>query len=340
MNLNVAKREFNAIKKLIEDRDKFNEKHEKLQWDEARRKALRKKRADIRKREKEAKKAADKTPKAGPRSKTVAPEARSTGAPSTSRTAAASAVRALFQHEFDFDPDDPPLRIDETPRSNIPETGQDDVQEADADDVEEVIIPRPSSSRSKPAPEPGTLSKTPRRQRVYLPDTDIESRFGVILGEVKSIWKELNSIKGDSERELSVSFGLIFMASLSKLKRHCPLQKIANNTKANTGALDLLAKDLGEMKIRMFKQDMRQEMTMAKAERNVTRFLPIDMINETTRSLLGEDPSARAICSRVWNALHYAGYEDPDLGAVVSKAAVIVFSNDLRAFMKVSDGSG
>ncbi len=81
-------------------------------------------------------------------------------------------------------------------------------------------------------------------------------------------------------------------------------------------------------------------MTMAKAERNVTRFLPIDMINETTRSLLGEDPSARAICARVWSALNYAGHDDPDLGSVVAKAATIIFSNELRSFMKVSDGSG
>ncbi len=215
MILNVAKREYNAIKKLIDDRDKFAEKHAKLQWDEARRKALRKKRADIRRAEKEAKQAAkadDKSSKKGrmgPRSKTIQPDAGSTAASSSARPEGQSVVRALFRNQFDYQVEDDDAAIFESSsvagERRQQQEQQQQQEEEKEDDVEEVINPRPSTSRSGPAPKPGNLPATPRRSRAYLPDTGVESRFGVILTELKSIWKEINSIKLDNDRELRVS---------------------------------------------------------------------------------------------------------------------------------------
>ncbi len=222
MNKNVAKREYNAIKKLIEDREKFADKHAKLEWDEARRKALRKKRADIRRLEKEAKqssKPADKPakkPRIGPGSRTKKQDDRSTAASSTALNPAASAVRSLFQTSFGIDPDpesDPtPLPTDTVEQVVL--QGQDE-EEQDQEDIDEIINPRPSTSRSQPAPAAGKLPVTPRRRRQYLPDTNIESRFGVILTELKDIWKELNAIKKDNERELAVNFVICFVPILT-----------------------------------------------------------------------------------------------------------------------------
>ncbi len=207
MNKNVAKREFNAIKRLIEDRDKFQDKHYQLQWDEARRKALRKKRAEIRKREKEAKaaaKVAEKKSKIGPRSKTI----EETRPQSSGQSQGASAVRALFETSFGIDPEagDEPVPLSSRREGDKATDDQQQVSAVDVeDDSEEVIVARPSTSRSKPAPEAGRLPTTPRSKRAYLPDTNIESRFGVILGEVKDVWTEINQIKTNSNRELGVS---------------------------------------------------------------------------------------------------------------------------------------
>ncbi len=195
MTANVAKREYNSIKKAIEDRDKYDAKQNEKCWAIAKKKALNLKRSHLRKEalaekkrkldelKAKAKKHAEETKKA---KQAEAQKRRDAEAQSKAQEKA---------------------QADEPPEST--EEAVDVVQEEEESSEDEVMPTGKSASRSGQAPTAGTLPKTKKRSRRYLPDDPIESRFGVILDEVKKIWTEMNSIRLDIEREERVSWHLL-----------------------------------------------------------------------------------------------------------------------------------
>ncbi len=177
MSYNSAKREFNTVKKAIEDRDKFNKKQFDKRWALAKKKALNLKRSELRK------------------------EARDKAAAEKKRLVEAAKAKAEQQKREKA----------EAAKEARKKAGQDDVDDDDdggdgSGSEEEVVRTHKSASRSQPAPSASTLpAKAPRSKRPYLPHSDVESRFGVILGEVQKIWTEISGMKLDFERAERVS---------------------------------------------------------------------------------------------------------------------------------------
>ncbi len=181
---NSAKREYATIKRAIEDRDKFEAKIEEKRWAIAKKKALDFKRSEHRKAAKEKAQEERKRKQDEAKAKKAEEDARAKEA----EAAAQAEVEAQQQAGDEapvLDPGEPVLIQ----------------QEEESSSEEEVVTQRKTASRSGPAPSSSTLpKKPPRAKRPYLPDTNVESRFGVILEETRSIWTELNSIRKDFER--------------------------------------------------------------------------------------------------------------------------------------------
>ncbi len=177
MTQNVAKREYNTIKKAIEDRDKFYGKQYDKRWAIAKKKAMNLKRSEVRKEARE---------KAAAEKKRLIDAAKAK-AEQQKKEKAEAAKKARATARDDDDGDEQPE----------PEESSD----------EEVVTARPSTSRSGPAPSASSLPVAPpKSKRPYLPDSSVESRFGVILDEIKKIWQDMSGIKQDLERFERVSF--------------------------------------------------------------------------------------------------------------------------------------
>ncbi len=183
MSTNVCKREYNTIKKAIEDRQKFNDKQHDKRWALAKKKALNLKRSELRKEAKEKADAEKKRlleaakAKAAEQKKAKAEAAKKAQAESQASTSAGAA-------------------------------DNDDVPEAEdsAESEDEVYTPSKSKSRAGPAPTTSPLpTPPPRARRPLLPDTGIESRFGVILDEMKKLNTTMSGLKLDFERQERVS---------------------------------------------------------------------------------------------------------------------------------------
>ncbi len=200
MTSNVAKREYNAIKKAIEDRDKYDAKQTEKCWAIAKKKAVNLKRSELRKQAlAEKKRKLDEQKAKAKKDAEEARKAKEAEAKKRQEAKAQAQAKARAETHAQEQDDEPESTMD------VPE-----VVEEDESSEEEVISPTKTTSRSGPAPAAGTLPKTKKRSRRYLPDDPIESRFGVILDEVKGIWTELNSIRLDSERAERVSCQVTF----------------------------------------------------------------------------------------------------------------------------------
>ncbi len=204
MTPNVAKREYNLIKKTVEDRNRFENKQYEKKWAEAKKVALAKKRAAIKEQEKEIKAReaqAKKDAIAAERRKAaeeklLARQKEKEKADQEKRAAAAAAAGA---DAGDEDPEEGILVQLES------QTGDGNANDDDSSSGSEVIAPTASRSRSGPAPAPVTLPITPRSKRPYLPDNPTESRYGVILDRIGKLSTTLDAFKNASEKTVEVS---------------------------------------------------------------------------------------------------------------------------------------
>ncbi len=191
-NANVAKREYNTIKRAIEDREKFKKRQEEKEWSEAKRKALIKKRTDIRRAEKAAKAKEDAEKKAKLDAAVKAKLARD------KKDAAKDAATEEAESEARDEGEPVLLGLPEHPQ-----LGEGSEQQESSDD--EVMPSGTSKRRSGPAPETAEPSKRTRSKRPYLPDNSVESRFGVILTEMKEMKVSIEGIRKDNEATTRVS---------------------------------------------------------------------------------------------------------------------------------------
>ncbi len=206
MSPNVARREYNAIKKAIEDRDKFEDKKADKQWAIAKKNALNAKRSKLRL---EAKvKALDEKKKRAEEAKAKKAALEAAVAKAKQQELERAAMKKKKQS--DQDPERSGTEAEGQAQGEAQGQGSDGDEDTVVEDVqedsdEEVMPSGPSKSRSGRAPTPSEIPRRDRRSRAMLPDTSVESRFGVILTDVKEIWTELNSIRRDMEREERVS---------------------------------------------------------------------------------------------------------------------------------------
>ncbi len=97
-----------------------------------------------------------------------------------------------------------------------------------------------------------------------------------------------------------------------------------------------LVSDTNEIKTKLLRQAYADELKMADLERDVTRFVPFDQVEPGMRFLMGNEFTAKALSAHCWRAIRYAGYtEEADLTIVVNTSAKVLFSNELKAFMKI-----
>ncbi len=179
MTLNVAKREYNTIKKAIEDRDKFYGKQYDKRWAIAKKKALNLKRSELRK------------------------EAREKAAAEKKRLIEAAKAKAEQQKKEKAEAS---KKARDSARAEPDDNDESrDAPQSEASSESEVVTPRTTASRSGPAPDALSLPSVPKAKRAYLPDSGVESRFGVILDETKKIWRDISGMKQDMERAERVS---------------------------------------------------------------------------------------------------------------------------------------
>ncbi len=196
MSSNVARREYNGIKKAIEDRDRYEGKQADKKWAIAKKTALNEKRSKLRLEAKEKALAEKKKRNEEAKAKKAAHEAAVAKAKQKELDRAAAAEKQKQSEEAATAAED---------QDKAPESAVEVVQELDESSDDEIMPSSPSKSRSGPAPAETRAEKRRRQSRALLPDNAIESRFGVILTEVKELWTELNSIRQDIEREERVS---------------------------------------------------------------------------------------------------------------------------------------
>ncbi len=115
----------------------------------------------------------------------------------------------------------------------------------------------------------------------------------------------------------------------------CLLQERKKVNTAIHATLASIASDTNDLKIKLLRQRFNEEMDIVKAQRQITKYLPLDRIEDGVSLILGNDHSARAICEFVWFALEYGGHDEPELSLVVTTSAKIVFSKELRAFLSI-----
>ena len=187
MSTNVCKREYNTIKKAIEDRNKFNDKQHDKRWALAKKKALNLKRSQLRK---EAKEKAD-------AEKKRLVEAAKAKAAEQKKQKAETAKKAQAEARDE----------EEEERVDDPEAADDEeVQQESVESEDESVTAHTSKSRSGPPPTSSPLpGPSKRSKRPFLPDTSVESRFGVILEEVRKINQTMSGLKLDLERQERVS---------------------------------------------------------------------------------------------------------------------------------------
>ncbi len=174
MTAKVAQREYNTIKKAIEDRDKFQDKQDNKRWALAKKKAVNLKRSEMRKAARE---------KAAEEKKRLVEAAK---AKALEQKKAAAEARQSAQ--------------DEAAKG----TDEESQTASDHSSAEEIMPSGPSKSRSGPAPSPSILKKKSRAKRPYLPDTNVESRFGVILDELRQMRTSMDGMQKDFERQEKV----------------------------------------------------------------------------------------------------------------------------------------
>ncbi len=100
-------------------------------------------------------------------------------------------------------------------------------------------------------------------------------------------------------------------------------------------AMNLLVEDTNEIKVKLFKKRYHDLLIEADLERAITKYLPFDQIEPGACFLLTHPASQKAIAQHIWRGLEYSGKREPTLDKVVNFAARIVFSNQLRSFLKV-----
>ncbi len=104
-------------------------------------------------------------------------------------------------------------------------------------------------------------------------------------------------------------------------------------------AMTAFVTDTNDIKTRLLRKSYADELEMADLERDITRFLPFDQIEPGMKFLLGNDYTSKVIAQHCWRGIRYAGYTDEaDLTTVVNMSAMVCFSSELRAFLKVESG--
>ncbi len=100
--------------------------------------------------------------------------------------------------------------------------------------------------------------------------------------------------------------------------------------------MDNIAND--ELSLQLLKKNFADHMELIDQERRVLQYLPFDQIEPNMRQMMANKHCAKLIAEHCWTAIRSSGYDDADLNTVTTTAAKLVFSADLRAFMKVVKG--
>ncbi len=212
MSKNIAQREYNLIKKGVEERTKFENKQYEKRWNEAKKVALAKKRAALKEQEKEIK-----AREAQAKKDAIAAERRK-----------AAEQKLLARQKEKEKAQQEKRAADEAASQEAANAGPDDSAIGDTEEAvviarsddsssgSEVIAPTSSKSRSGAAPAPVTLPITPRSKRPYLPDNVTESRYGVILDRVSKLSNTLDDFKRQSEKSVEVKHILTFFVTAAK----------------------------------------------------------------------------------------------------------------------------
>ncbi len=231
MSKDLVASEVERVVKLIEAKSTYNEQQAKRKWDEAKKRAVLKKKNALKTQDLEKAKAAEKS--GSGQSDTDKETASVSGqkevadaATALSRDDAASMEGVFDEMEKVSQPTgrkDPPISDevqDQVPHKTRKDVDADAATDDGAGNLEvasestsksassgsEVYVPQSTKSRSEKASGIVELPKVPRTKRAYLPDNAIESRFGVILDNTKEIKTSLAAIEHEVDTIKTVRF--------------------------------------------------------------------------------------------------------------------------------------
>ena len=97
-----------------------------------------------------------------------------------------------------------------------------------------------------------------------------------------------------------------------------------------------LNKNILRIEQNVLKREKQQELDVALAEQEITKYLPLGELNEAGDFLFKDLTCRRAISDYIWSSLEAQGNMDPSVPEIAREAYRICFSGYLRAHMCVT----
>ncbi len=84
---------------------------------------------------------------------------------------------------------------------------------------------------------------------------------------------------------------------------------------------------------KVLKRDKQQELDIALAEREITKYLPLNTLGPEVEFLFTNTVTRRCISDFIWTAMESQGITNPTVGVIARESMRICFSGYLRAHM-------
>ncbi len=97
-----------------------------------------------------------------------------------------------------------------------------------------------------------------------------------------------------------------------------------------------MAADVLRLEQRVLKRERQQELDIAVAERELTKYLPLNCLGEEVDYLFTDPVTRRAISAYIWTHMEAKGKTDPSINELARLAIDLCFSSYLRAHMYIT----
>ena len=87
---------------------------------------------------------------------------------------------------------------------------------------------------------------------------------------------------------------------------------------------------------KVLKRDKQQELDIAMAEQEITKYLPLNTLGDEVDFLFTNPVTTRCISDFIWSSLEAKGKNSPTIGIIARESMVVCFSGYLRAHMYVT----
>ncbi len=102
-------------------------------------------------------------------------------------------------------------------------------------------------------------------------------------------------------------------------------------------AMVLMAKNMDSMKMRLMKKDMETELIVCEAEGRINRLFPLTKLDKAVDLLFTNSRTAKVVAEFICSAIELKNYSNLTISKIVIRAAEVIFSAKLRAFMCLNE---